>query len=149
MINIIALFESVPISTRKLVEEQAPPNMRRSAQGLLTILEAIASERPKGTSLLLRGSFALTKQSIHHIVGENSKYTDELEDEFSAAHRQRELWEAEKLRISDEDAIKMLEKAAVGIDPWMSPPNRNIFFGDVIFVGNMGMVCGNIVTGRR
>jgi hypothetical protein len=146
LVNMIALFESQagsmedPADPATLTE---PTDRGRLVQALLLVLEAIASKRAKGISLLDPRSLALGRCSTQ-LVTASSEYIDVLEDHFPAAQRQRMLCEYERLEIEGKVPIEILEEAAIGIDHWLT--KNRVSFTEFV---NCGLALGNYVVGPK
>jgi hypothetical protein len=149
LVNMIALFESQAGSMEDLGDPADPATLTeptdrgRLVQALLLVLEAIASKRAKGISLLDPRSLSLGRCSTQ-LVTASSEYIDGLEDYFPAAQRQRMLCDYERLEIEGKVPIEILEEAAIGIDHWLTK-NRVSYTGVV----NCGLALGNYVVGPK
>ena len=135
MIRMIALFEFLSADTKNPAEDLKaghPTGANPQVQSALTTLEAIASERSQGSNSILSSQLLGLGKWPKSLANNISRLIDELEEIFPAAQFQRDLCAPERLRFKDEGALKSLEIAAVGIDPWISASisRPNFIFDD-------------------
>jgi Prion-inhibition and propagation len=143
LVAMIGLFGPCA-STQESAEDHTsnnPTNVERPTQVLLSTLEAIASERSRGKSLLSPQPLGFSRWPTS-LVSDATSFIDDLEDYFPAAQEQRELCVAELGRINREEDFRSLESVVAGTDPWMSELNYGLVHEYLEGVTNRGAVMG-------
>jgi len=148
LVELITRFEALSANANDETEGSTPdqPADCEGAPPLLfTKLDEIACKRRdhrQHPGLLETRVLALGERT-KLLVEAGSVCVDRLEEAFPASQRQRKLCHEEVAGVLGGTLLKVLQRAASGIDHWISPDDRNqIFFDNSGRTINCGIVLG-------